>query len=100
MTKLFFRLWQWLKFYSAAVTKYQLHSPFVYELAEIVLDDNRWYYAFRDIERLRAKMRTSKVVLQVRDFGTGSDRQAPLKSLLRSAASTASQGQRLFRLAI
>lgn len=99
MTKLFFRVWQFFKFYSTAVTKYQLHSPFVFELAEAVLDEHRWYYAFRDIESIRGKMLSSKVVLQVRDFGTGSDRLTPLRKLVRRTASSIGQGRRLFRLA-
>ena len=99
MTKRFFRLWQFLPFYFTAVTKYQLHSPFVFELANAVLEDERWYYAFRDVEVIRAKMRSSQAILQVRDFGTGNDRQIPLNHVLRRAASSAGQGKQLFRLA-
>lgn len=99
MTKFLFRLWRFFKFYSEAVTKYQLHSPFVYELAETVLDDKRWYYAFRDIEALRRKMLSSNIELNVLDFGTGKDRKAPLSELVRRAASSQRQGRRLFRLA-
>jgi len=99
MTKFIFRLRQFFKFYSAAVTKYQLHSPFVYELAETVLDDKRWYYAFRDVEMLRGKMLSSDIVLNIRDFGTGEDRKEPLRKIVRRAASTTRQGRRLFRLA-
>ncbi len=99
MRKRFFRLWQFIRFYSRAVTKYQLHSPFVFELAEAVLDNKSWYYAFRDIELIRNKMLNSQKVLQVRDFGTGKDRREPLRTLARRAASSTRQGQQLFRLA-
>ncbi len=99
MTSFLFRLRRFFSFYSAAVTKYQLHSPFVYELAEIVLDDKRWYYAFQDIEMLRRKMLSSDVVLNVRDFGTGKDRKTAVRKMVRRAASSPCQGQRLFRLA-
>lgn len=99
MTKFIFRLRHFLKFYSVAVTKYQLHSPFVYELAETVLNDRRWYYAFKDIEMLRDKMLSSNIVLNIQDFGTGKATKVPLKKVVRRAASSTRQGRQLFRLA-
>ena len=50
------RLWitqQFLSFYWSADTIYQLHSPFVYEFARQVLEDDRQFYAFRQFEHLR-----------------------------------------------
>ena len=43
-------------FYLRAVTQYQLHSPFVFELVRAVLEDRRHYYAFDDIEQLRQRL--------------------------------------------
>ena len=60
---MFFQLRQFLRFYAAAVTKYQLHSPFVYDLAMAVLEDTRWFYAFDDVELLRQAALDSDVVL-------------------------------------
>lgn len=99
MIKFFFRLRQFLRFYSAAVTKYQLHSTFVYELAETVLENKHWYYAFRDVEVLRNKMLSSNIVLNLRDYGTGENQKAPLRKVVRRAASSTRQGRQLFRLA-
>lgn len=59
-----------MRFYWHAVTKYQLHSPFVFGLAQAVLEDGRWYYAFRDVEQVREKMLESSVKLEIDDFGT------------------------------
>ena len=99
----FFRLRQFLHFYWNAATKYQLHSPFVFELANEVLDGERWYYAFRDVEGLRDKMLHSSVKLEVTDFGTGSGnptrRHASVRQIARQAASSPRQGQMLFHLA-
>ena len=64
-----FRLGRFLDFYRKAVTKYQLHSPFVFDLANAVLEDRRWFYAFRDVERVRRKMLESAVKLEVVDYG-------------------------------
>lgn len=99
MRRYFFRLWRFIRFYSAALTKYQLHSPFVYELAQVVLDDKRWYYAFRDVEIIRRKMLSSEVMLDVQDFGAGASRRRALPEIVRRAASSSRQGQQLFRLA-
>lgn len=96
---------QFLRFYPAAGTRYQVHSPFVFEWANAVLEDQRWYYAFDEIERIRSKMLHSPVVLDVVDFGAVAangasiKRRAPLRQLARVAASSAIQGRRLFRLA-
>jgi predicted O-methyltransferase YrrM len=49
-------MFQFLNFYRTAVTKYQLHSPFVFVLSAVVLERHRWYYAFRDIEAMHDKM--------------------------------------------
>lgn len=91
-----------LRFYWGAVTKYQLHSPFVFELVQAVLADRRRYYAFRDAELLREKMLSSDVALDVTDFGTGASRgtkKRSLRQIARLAGSSAEQGRRLFRLA-
>lgn len=94
-----FGLLQWLRFYFSAVTKYQVHSPFVFELTNAVLEDRRRYYAFIEIEQVRAQMLGSDAVLEVLDLGTGAGGPTPLPVLARRAASSWRQGRRLFRLA-
>jgi predicted O-methyltransferase YrrM len=94
-----------LRFYSAARTRYQVHSPFAFEWTNAVLEDDRWYYAFEDIEAVRREMLESLVVLDVEDYGAASEndtpalRQVPLRQLARTAASSPGQGRVLFRLA-
>lgn len=96
-----FQTAEFLRFFRSAVTKYQLHSTFVFELACALLEDKRWYYAFRDVELVREKMLASDVALQVRDFGTGSagPNKRSVRSIARQAGSSARQGRMLFRLA-
>jgi predicted O-methyltransferase YrrM len=99
---MFYQFRAFLRFYWSAVTKYQIHSPFVYGLATAVLDDRRWYYAFRDVEQLRIRMLASEAVLDVVDFGAGQSRGQHRRSIphiVRRAGSNARQGRRLFRLA-
>ena len=99
MQTLFFRLRRFLNFYLRAVTTYQLHSPFVFELVNAVLENRHWYYAYRDVELLRRKMLESTVRLSITDYGTGTSRNASVRQVARTAGSTARQGRLLFRLA-
>ncbi|MEO6039623.1 MAG: class I SAM-dependent methyltransferase [Saprospiraceae bacterium] len=97
---LFHKIWQFLRFYWGAVTKYQLHSPVVSGLAQALLQDRRWYYAFSDVEAQRKKMRQNRVQLNFTDFGAGqASGPVALRQLVRQSASTKGQGRRLFRLA-
>jgi len=102
----FFQIGEFFRFYRAAITKYQLHSPFVFELACAVLEDERWFYAFRDVETVREKMLSSDVIVTLLDFGTGGEhaqlpveKKRSVRSIGRQAGSSAGQGQMLFRLA-
>ena len=97
-----YRFRQFLVFYWSAVTRFQVHSPFVFDLANAVLEDRRWYYAFRDVEGIRANMLHSAAIVEVTDFGVGGKdqrhRSLPLRQLVRVAASSPRQGRLLFRL--
>jgi predicted O-methyltransferase YrrM len=99
----FFQIGEFFRFYRTAVTKYQLHSTFVFELAYAVLEDQRRFYAFRDVEALRQKMLASAVAVNVADYGTGgvgeATKQRTVRSIVRQAGSSVWQGQLLFRLA-
>lgn len=95
-------LWPFVEFYFQARTKYQLHTPFVYELVQAVLEDRRRYYAFRDIEAIRQKMLASERMIERTDYGAGAQKKGqlvPLRKLVQWSASSARQGRRLFRLA-
>jgi len=117
----FFQIGEFFRFYRTATTKYQLHSTFVYELACAVLEDERWFYAFRDVEAMREKMLASDVILNLEDFGSftrpsfskvgelsttvSADKAPSARSVMRSlrsiasrSGSSAAQGQMLFRL--
>lgn len=97
-----FPFFAFLRFYWNAVTKYQLHSPFVFGLVQAVLGDRRDYYAFRDVEILRQRMLASEVALEVQDYGAGASgkpQRRTLRHITRRAGSSARQGRMLFRLA-
>jgi len=101
----FRQLAPFLRFYASANTRYQVHSPFVFEWVNAVLEDRRWYYAFEDIEAVRREMLASPITLEVADFGAAASdgipvvKQIPVRSLARRAASSPCQGRLLFRTA-
>jgi predicted O-methyltransferase YrrM len=94
-----------LRFYAAAVTKYQLHSPFVFEIAYAALEDTRWYYAFEHVEMLRNRMLDSQLRLNILDYGSGghadgspAQHTRKLSTVVRQSSSSVGQGQYLFRM--
>lgn len=97
--KVFFRL---LKFYLGAKTRHRVHSPFVFELVERILEDKRTFYAFDEIELVRQQLLTSDESISVRDLGAGSHvsngEKRRVSMIARSAVSPRFQGQTLFRL--
>lgn len=101
-----YQIGQFRQFYRAAVTKYQVHSPFVFEFVQNVLEDKRPYYAFGEVEALRWRMQRGHTAIDFTDWNeqatagskTPPIRRIPLKTLVGRAASSPAQGRRLFRL--
>jgi predicted O-methyltransferase YrrM len=105
-----FRAWAWARFFWRADTKYQVHSPFVFQLVQEVVEDDRNYYIFGGVAALRAKLLSNHTAIEVTDFGAGpggsnSGSTAPLQRRTTIAAVTARsasdpvQGAMLFKLA-
>jgi predicted O-methyltransferase YrrM len=92
------RLGRYARYYLQADTCYQAHSPFLYDLFEEMLDDNRVYYAFESIEWLRAALLADPGKVQRVDLGTGRSGMVSIRTLARQSASSASKGRRMFRL--
>lgn len=91
-----------LRFFMNAKTRYDLHSPFVAELAERLLEDRRAFYAFSDIEIARSRWQFDRETIPASNLGAGSLVGGGLRSaadILRSSAVDAETGRRLFRLA-
>lgn len=93
------RFWRYFK---QAETKYTIHSPFVYTLLEEVIEDDRVYYDFGALKRLRELSERNEKQLMVQDFGAGSrvhgQAQRSIAQITKSAVSPAWQGEFLFRL--
>jgi len=65
-------LFRFLKFYWLAQTRYNVHSPFAFAFTEAVLEDDRWFYAFSEVEDLRDFLRPDRTKIEVTDLGAGS----------------------------
>ena len=93
---------RYLAYYWKAETKYQVHSPFVFDFTENVLEDDREYYAFKTVEYLRKVLRNNDTKIQLTDFGAGSlsglGQEKTISSIAKNAASRTWQCQTLFRL--
>lgn len=85
----------YLKYYFSAITKYQVHPPFVYEFVEDVFEDDRYYYAFGTIENYRRNLLNTK-----ESITQNGDQPATIVSqLAKSTELTPFYGQILFKAA-
>ena len=78
------------------------HSPFVFEFITQVLNDDRTYYCYDHIERLREKLKLDNTLLTIEDFGAGSrvnsHYQRAVSSIAKSALKPKKFSQLLFRM--
>jgi predicted O-methyltransferase YrrM len=93
---------RFLKFYWEAETKYTVDSPFVFSLIENVIEDDRIYYDFGALERLRMILSSNTKEIEVTDLGAGSkvnnNPSRSIASITKSAVSPQWQCELLFRL--
>ncbi len=79
-----------------------MHSPFVFELIEEVLNDKRNFYAYDSIERIRQSLLFNQNKLSVVDFGAGSrvikNKERTVASIARSSLKPKKYSQLLFRM--
>ena len=92
-----------LQYFFKAKTKYQIHSPFLFELIDEVLEDDRIFYAFQEIEAYRNYLVQNNTQISVTDLGAGSSvgnsgYKRSIRSIAKSAVSPQSQCEFLFRL--
>jgi predicted O-methyltransferase YrrM len=78
------------------------HSPFVFDFITNVLNDDRAFYAFKNIEKVRTKLLQNNTVLQVDDFGAGSKigltKERTIKEIASSSLKPKKYAQLLFKI--
>ena len=79
-----------------------IHSPFVFDFIIQVLNDDRGFYPYKKIERLRNNLKTDTTVLEVEDYGAGSvvskTKRRTISEIAKSALKPKKFGQLMFRM--
>ena len=93
---------RWLIFYRQAVTIYDIHSPFVFQLVRAMLEDRRRFYVFSDLAGLRDRIKHNYNRVPQSQFGAGSQiitkNEISIAELGRKVAVDEKNGKLLFRL--
>ena len=99
-----FRILSALRWYGRAGTRYDIHSPYLSEFVREVYRDDRSFYAFGLIARIRKYWSEEKGQIRLQQLGapskTTSAQQRSAASLVRSSAIGSRSGRLLFRLAL
>ncbi len=82
----------------SAKTPHGIHSPFVFELVNKVINKKGSYYAYEKIEKLRRKFLISSKEIEVTDFGTGKSGKRIISEIAERSLKNKKYGQLLFRL--
>ncbi len=91
-------------FYWKAATYYQVHSPFLFEFVKTVLEDDRQFYAFAEIEFFRKGLLQSDRQIAASTFGAGSTsaygkKTIPIAHIASNITVPPRLGKILFRIA-
>lgn len=96
--------YKYLKYWFTAANGkgHGIHSPFVYNFIEKVLNDKQDYPVYIDVEKLRDELKKSGVIISVDDFGAGSvsgqKKIRKVADIARLAAKPEKYAQLLFRI--
>jgi predicted O-methyltransferase YrrM len=93
-----------IRYFIRAKTKYDIHSPFVVDFIQYVLEDRRLYYAFPELNRMRHRLLHDSGTIQVTDLGAGSKvnskKTRQVKDIAAHSAISESTAQWLFKMVI
>jgi len=98
-------LQKYLRYYLTASNGkgHGIHSPFVFDFIQNVLNDKRNFYAYSQIENLRSQLINDKTIIEVEDFGAGSavskTKSRSVSDIAKHAAKNKKFAQLLFRIA-
>jgi len=91
---------RYLSYYFKAITTYQVHSPAVYHFIKEVMDQEREYYKFGEIEHLRKLYLQSEDSIPFIELGAGSKKLSgdtrPLAQIAKTSLSPAKTCRILF----
>lgn len=101
--KILKRLIQYIKYLFRCIHLHGIHSPFVFHIQQEIIAEKIPFYAFDDIESVRAKLLLSQQEITVKDLGVGAknseNKKVKIKQIARRSLKTPKDAQLLFRLA-
>lgn len=101
--KIFNRLIQYINYLFRCIHLHGIHSPFVFHIQHEIIGEKIPFYAFDDIESVRAKLLLSQQEITVKDFGAGAksseNKRVKIKQIARRSLKPPKDAQLLFRLA-
>ena len=98
---LFRKFWA---YFWRSLTIYDIHSPFIFDFTKSIIEDQRQFYAFSDIQMLRNQLLEQKNTITIEDHGAGSKavptQQRTIRSIAQFGAVNRRIGQYLFKIAL
>lgn len=91
-------LLKFLNYLLKAKGEHSIHSPLVYDFYTKVIKAPGPFYAYEDIESIRAQMLLSDKEISVTDHGTGKSGNRRINSIAQRSLKRAKYGQLLFRI--
>ena len=95
-------LLKYIKYFIHSTNAHGIHPAFLFELYNNVIADQTPFYAFSDIESIRAKLLLSNLVIDINDFGAGSSvnksKKRTVADIAKNTLKAPKYGQLLFRL--
>tara|TARA_B110000503_G_C7165151_1_gene421510 strand:+ start:1371 stop:2159 length:789 start_codon:yes stop_codon:yes gene_type:complete len=95
------QIWQYLLYLPRCIHLHGIHSPFVFELHSALFKEKAAFYAFDEIESIRAKLLLTKKELTFNDFGAGSNvhksNQRSVQAIAKTSLKPAKTAKLLFR---
>lgn len=93
---------RYLEYWLKAVDQYSLQAPFIFKFYNEVILDDRTFYAFEEIEKLRNKLLHDSREITIQDLGSGSlascELKRPISHITRYSSSDAKFSEFLYRL--
>ncbi|MBP7400320.1 MAG: class I SAM-dependent methyltransferase [Chitinophagales bacterium] len=88
----------YIKYFNQSLTSYDVHSPFLFDFITHVLNDNRYFNAFGEIEAVRKHLLKNTSVIEIEDLGAGSKKLHATKRKISDIAKTSLTNEKFGKL--
>ena len=89
---------KYISYLSKSFTKYDVHSPFLFDLITQVFDDRGKYPEYHRVESLKKELLKNNEIITVTDLGAGSRMDKSNERSVRQIAKNASKSKKIGRL--